>query len=444
MSKTPIVDFIKKYSKSNNVRAHMPGHKGKSVLGIEKYDITEVDGADVLYSASSIIKQSEDNTAKFFNTAKTLFSTEGSSLSIRAMLYLVKMYALSKEKCIKIVAARNVHKSFITAAGLLDIDVDFIGSSCDIISSGVTAEILNEYIKINAEKPTALYLTSPDYLGNITDILALATICKKNGILLLVDNAHGAYLNFLENNIHPIALGADLCCDSAHKTLPVLTGGGYLHISNKAPKFIKDNAENAMALFASTSPSYLILQSLDFANEYLSNYKQKLAKFISRIDDLKARIVASGFTLIGNEPLKITILAKEYGYKGTELAKILAKKGVIAEFYDSDYLTLMLTPSNSRRDLSRILKAFNSIEKREPIVNKAPGAIKAEKVCSISKALFSKTETLPISKCEGRVFADAAISCPPAIPILISGERIDKNSIELMKYYGIKKCKVIK
>ena len=272
----------------------------------------------------------------------------------------------------------------------------------------------------------------------------MATICKKNGILLLVDNAHGAYLNFLENNIHPISLGADLCCDSAHKTLPVLTGGGYLHISNKAPKFIKDNAENAMALFASTSPSYLILQSLDLANEYLKNYKQKLAKFISQIDALKAKLVASGFTLIGNEPLKITILAKEYGYKGTELAKILAKKGVIAEFYDSDYLTLMLTPSNSRRDLSRILKAFNSIEKREPIVNKAPCAIKTEKVCSISKALSSKTETLPISKCEGRVFADAAISCPPAIPILISGERIDKNSIELMKYYCIKKCKVIK
>ena len=117
----------------------------------------------------------------------------------------------------------------------------------------------------------------------------------------------------------------------------------------------------------------------------------------------------------------------------------MAKKGVIAEFYDSDYLSLMLTPSNSRRDLSRILKAFDSIEQREPIVNKAPEAIITEKVCSISEALFNKTETLPISKCEGRVFADAAISCPPAIPILISGERIDKNSIKLLKYYGIKK-----
>ncbi len=443
MNKTPIVDFVSKYSKQNIVRAHMPGHKGKGVLGVEKYDITEVFGADDLYSADGIIKVSQENISKLFNTAKTLYSTEGSSLSIRAMLSLVKMYAEDNGLNAKIVAARNVHKTFVTAAGILGLDIDFIYSGSNLFDSVLTADAFNQYLS-SKEKPTALYVTSPDYLGNITDIKSLATICKMNDILLLVDNAHGAYLNFLEKNIHPIALGADICCDSAHKTLPVITGGGYLHISKKAPKFIKDNAMNAMSLFASTSPSYLILASLDAANKYLETYKAKLSNFIKSVDLVKFKLKENGYVLIGDEPLKITVNAKIYGYKGTELAEIFSKSGIMVEFYDDDYLCLMLTPSNSGCDLSKILKTFLKIERKEPIKPTAPMLKPNRKACSIGKALFGKSEVLPVMKSLGRVFADSSISCPPAIPVIISGEVIDENAIELMKYYGIKKCKVLK
>ena len=113
----------------------------------------------------------------------------------------------------------------------------------------------------------AFYLTSPDYLGGMQDIAALSAVCDAHGVPLLVDNAHGAYLRFLPGGSrHPIDLGAAACCDSGHKTLPVLTGGAYLHLGPKAPVQEESTVRSALALFGSTSPSYLILQSLDACN----------------------------------------------------------------------------------------------------------------------------------------------------------------------------------
>ena len=120
---TPIIDFGKKYQEKNTLRLHMPGHKGKSFLGIEGFDITEIEGADVLYSANGIIEESQNNASALFHTAKTLYSCEGSSLSIRAMLYLA---LLSNRTSNTILAARNAHKVFMSAAALLDFKVECI------------------------------------------------------------------------------------------------------------------------------------------------------------------------------------------------------------------------------------------------------------------------------------------------------------------------------
>ena len=220
---TPIVDFVRNYADKKALRLHMPRHKGESFLGCESADITEIEGADVLYSPNGIIKQSEDNAAQIFGTSKTVYSTEGSSLSIRAMLYLVKIYGNTKNKKAFIAAGRNAHKTFVTAAALLDYKIDWLTADSDdtVISCNITPRILTEYLSKAEQKPLAVYVTSPDYLGNMLDIKGLAEVCRKYGVLLLVDNAHGAYLRFLAENLHPIALGADMCCDSAHKTLPV-------------------------------------------------------------------------------------------------------------------------------------------------------------------------------------------------------------------------------
>ena len=213
---TPICDFVRNYADSHQLRLHMPGHKGIGALGVEHLDITEIEGADVLYRAGGIIKASEANASGLFGTALTKYSTEGSSLSIRAMLYLATLYAKSRGQEARILAGRNAHHTFMTAAALLDLQVEWLYPEHwkSLVSCDISADFLDRVLD-TPDKPVAVYITSPDYLGNVADIAGLSEVCHKHGVLLLVDNAHGAYLNFLPENRHPIALGADICCDSA-------------------------------------------------------------------------------------------------------------------------------------------------------------------------------------------------------------------------------------
>lgn len=443
---TPIVDFVRNYAAKKALRLHMPGHKGNSVLGIEALDITEIEGADVLYNAKGIIKQSEDNAAKVFGSAKTVYSTEGSSLSIRAMLYLTKIYGNTKNKRPFIAAGRNAHKTFITAAALMDFEIDWLlPSDADtLISCNITPRFLEEYFKNSTEKPLAVYVTSPDYLGNTLDIAALSEVCKNYNSLLLVDNAHGAYLSFLPENLHPIAQGADMCCDSAHKTLPVLTGGAYLHISCDAPKLFLNQAENAMSVFASTSPSYLILQSLDMANKYLSDgYSERLCAFTEKTEQLKKELKEIGYKLYGNEPLKLTIAPKSFGYTGCELAEILEEKGIVCEFDDPDFVVMMLSCDMGEKGLTFLRNALSGIERKAEITTKPPRVKAYKKQMSLEKAIFSPNEELPVKECCGRTLATASVNCPPAIPIVVCGEEITAEAIECFEYYGIKSCSVV-
>ncbi len=443
--KTPICDFVNEYKNSGKLRLHMPGHKGKSFLGIESYDITEIDGADVLYNANGIIRESEENAAKLFGAAKTVYSAEGSSLSIRAMLCLAVLCAKANGKKPIIAAGRNAHRVFMTAAALLDFEIAWIfpEKNENIISCDISPEYLDAFL--SKENPVAVYITSPDYLGNVADIRGLSAVCKKHGVLLLVDNAHGAYLNFLPENMHPIALGADICCDSAHKTLPVLTGGAYLHISENAPDMIAEYAENAMSLFASTSPSYIIMQSLDAANKYISDgYPEKLENTVKAVGNLKKKLYNYGFELIGNEPLKLTLSPKAMGYTGEEIADILSENGIECEFSDPDFAVMMFTPEITNAEIGNIGNILLAVDKKEEITEKPPALSTPERAVTVREAVFSASEEIEISECKGRILSSAAISCPPAIPITVCGEIIDDNAIKCFEYYGIKKCRVVK
>ena len=442
---TPICDFVGAYSRRESVRLHMPGHKGNRFLGFEELDITEIDGADVLYNAHGIIEESQKNASELFGTARTLYSTEGSSLCIRAMVYMLTLLSKKQGKSPRILAGRNAHKAFMYAAALSDVDVEWLYPESDdgLVCCVISPERLDKRLSEMAELPVAVYITSPDYLGNVADVKGLSQVCRKHGVCLVVDNAHGAYLKFIENDVHPISLGADICCDSAHKTLPVLTGGAYLHISHRADRMLFDVADSAMSLFASTSPSYLILQSLDAANAYMSDgYGQRLAELSERVSALRARLSAGGYCLASDEPLKLTIKAKRYGYRGYELADLLSERGFVCEFYDEDAIVMMFTPEIGEAEINALGGVLLSIPKRAAIDAVPPPMPTPERAMTVREAMFSPSVELEVEKCEGRVLAAASVSCPPAIPIAVCGEIIARKVINSLLYYGITRCRV--
>ncbi len=436
--KTPIFDFARGYAASGVSRFHMPGHKGKDRLGCEHLDITEVAGADVLYAPDGIIAESEQNATALFGTAHSYYSAEGSTLAIKAMLAL----ALPQDGRRKtVLAARNAHKAFLYAAALLDFDIAWIyphsGAhfcTCPITAAQVEAACADR-------KPDAVYITSPDYLGQVTDVASVAAVCDQHGIPLLVDNAHGAYLKFLPEDRHPITLGAAMCCDSAHKTLPVLTGGAYLHISPKAAHFC-EAARERLSLFASTSPSYLILQSLDLCNAYLADgYSENLQSFIKKAERIRQKSARTGLEIAESEPLKLVLTQID----GNAAAQVLRKAGIEPEFADSDALVLMLTPENTDAELLRleaVLPALAACKKAAiaPLPALSPAPVRM----TVREAMLAPHEVLPIAQAVGRVCGAPAVSCPPAIPLAVCGEEITPQTVSIFRHFGITDIPVVK
>ena len=458
----PIHDFVTRYAAADLSRLHMPGHKGRGPLGCEALDITEIAGADELYEAEGVIAASEAETARLFGTAASFYGAEGSSQCIRAMLFLAMQAADAAARPL-LLAARNAHKALLYAAALLDFDIEWLwpgepgagGSLCACpVEPGQLADALARLAGAG-RRPFAVYLTSPDYLGGVQDVAALAPVCHGQGVPLLVDNAHGAYLRFLPGGSrHPIDLGADLCCDSAHKTLPVLTGGAYLHAGHGMLRPDPAAVREAMCLFGSTSPSYLILQSLDLcAGALAGDWPSRLAACVARLDGLKQDLSGLCPGLVRpSEPLKLVLDGAAVGCSGGALADLFRAHRVECEYADTRYLVLMFTPGNLPRDFDRV-RAAAARAVSCPGTDSAPGdlspavwpalARQARPACSIRAAVFAQQERIPARDAAGRVCALPTVACPPAIPIAVSGEEIGPAAVELFRYYGIETVSVI-
>ena len=437
---TPIRDFVARYAQSGAARLHMPGHKGRGPLGVEALDLTEIAGADALYEAEGIIAESESNASALFETRRTLYSTEGSSQCIRAMLHLALASARPSGARPVALAGRNAHRAFLTAAALCDFDVEWLwpeSGTSSVCACPVTAGGLTRALDGMANAPFCVYVTSPDYLGGQLDIAALADVCRARNIPLLVDNAHGAYLKFLPERAHPMELGADMCCDSAHKTLPVLTGGAYLHISRSADPRHAANAKQAMALFGSTSPSYLILQSLDCANAALaSDFPARLAECRIHLDALKARLTERGFDVLPSDPAKLTLRTD-----GIRVARRLREGSVECEFADAGHVVLMFSPDNFPEDFERVERALG-----DPVPFGAPAAplTPPPREMTIRRAMFAPSETVPVESAEGRICAAPTAACPPAVAIAVSGERITPEIVRALRENGIREIAVVR
>jgi len=442
---TPIYDYLAKYSESGFLRMHMPGHKGRSseniLSKVYPLDITEITDAGNLFENDGIISESEKNASRIFGTKATFYSVGGSTLCIQTML------ALMKYDHRNVIAVRNAHRSFLSACVLLDIDVSWVYPVYEdsIISGTVLLCDIEEKLKKTSN--ACLYITSPDYFGSMADIKSIAELCHRYNAVLVVDNAHGACLPFYKENMHPIALGADMCCDSAHKMLPALTGAAYLHIGNPV---YSSKVKEVMTMFASTSPSYLIMCSLDLCNVFLEDQiKQRLKSSEKYIACLKRSDALKRFKTeipeFYSEPLHFTINAYESGINGLKLAAMLRKRKIEYEYADNTHIIMLFSPLDDADVYNRLENVLDSIQFQPSEVSNLKINFPApEKYMTIREAAFSEYEEIPVEKSGGRVCAAVNIPCPPAIPIVVSGEIISDECISIMKRFGIEKIKTLK
>jgi len=443
----PLAEALDDLIRQNKARFHMPGHKGhmSGVLSeASVYDFTEIPGADDLYSPTGPILEMEKRFACCYSSGASLLSAGGSTLCIQTMLFFARRLGRG------IICSRNIHRSAVAAMGLLGMEPYWVcgniatsATGLDGIALPVTPEQIEEAI---AQNPYAssVYITSPDYYGQMADIGSISEVCHRNGKLLLVDNAHGAHLITFKGALHPMRLGADMCCDSLHKTLPALTGCSMLHLRDER---LYSDAKYAMSLFGSSSPSYLIMLSADKALGYLEERTDDYLKLASWISRLKALAFKRGLDIIDTmlcDPVKLSLGLPSAGFSRESFGAYLDRCGLTPEYMDNSVCVFMPTPFNTDEEFDRL---WNAIDRLAPIGCRSSScsvySLPRQRL-SISEAMNRPHIILPPEKSLGRTAARLVSICPPGTPILVPGEEINEESLSLIKSAGIDMVYVVK
>lgn len=431
----PLYRAVEQYAKSNTARLHMPGHKGRTDFGwlggVMPYDLTEIDETDNLYVSDGVIGRAQELAAKAFGAKATVFSAGGATLPIMASLLLAV-------KCGgKVYMDRACHISTVRAMALLDITPVWVYPERDEelgCASCMSAKALENACK--GGNARTVFLTSPNYYGKIADYSAIMAVAEKYGLTVIVDNSHGTHLKFDEGKKHPLEHGAHLVIDSAHKTLPVLTGGAYFH-SNV---FTKEQMLDAMAVFGSTSPSYPIMASLDYARAYMENEgKKRMKQARETLNELRKRlwdmdiIVSDGKN---DDFFRFSMNFSSWGVTGREIYDKIYKDGVVCEMADENSVVALMPLWRDDELYSRLV---NALERARPAVKAAKKVqdtlplTRPEACISVRQALFSEKESVAVADCEGRVAAELKAPYPPGIPVIMPGERIDGETAKILK-----------
>ena len=416
---------INNYAGNNPVRFHMPGHKGV----FDPLDLTELFFTDNLYSPDEnlrIISDLETRVTQVFfarSDIKSSISCGGATLGIQAALLAalrvnnIRINNINDKKYI--ICARDCHVSFINALALLDIEPLWVyGNFCGVFKRHANKNII------------AAFITAPDYYGSLRDVRETSQICKKYNAPLIVDNSHGSHLAFYKGGgFHPINCGADISVDSVHKTLPALTGGAVIHAR---PEY---NIREALKIFASTSPSFLILQSIEKMLDFLeSDGTAEHSRLLQDITGLKNN--APEFFLENYksaDPFRIILNCADFGEK---LYYFLFGHNITCEFYEKDRVILIPSIFNKPSDfkvLADALQTFALENKimREPV--KIYNFAKPERALSLSDAVKSPRELVKTSACTGRICAESIFAYPPGVPVILPGETIDAETIKIIK-----------
>ena len=414
---------------------HMPGHKRQKIWtrGLYDLDITEISGADDLHEPSGIIKEAQIKASRLFSTISTIFLTGGSTCGV-----LSAISALC-EKGANIVIARNCHKSVLNACAINDLNVEYVLPAVKP-RLGIYGEVLPAEVDAAMKKSgaKAVVITSPTYEGVISDIKTISAVVHKNGGILIVDSAHGAHLGF--HNYFPKSartLGADIVIESAHKTLPCLTGAALLHICSHRVSF--SEIQKNLAIFETSSPPYPILCSIDRVlteisqQDLFSPYVARLERFYEQAKALKHLQL---FETADFDKGKIVISTQKANISGFELKdRLLADYKIELEMAMPLYAIGMTSIADSGEGFERLITALLDIDstleaRKEPCLLYPPKPVLAQDNLADESAL----ETLPLAEAVGRVSAEHLWAYPPGSPIIAPREVITEELAEYISF----------
>lgn len=455
-----LYQYLKEYSKEI-YPMHMPGHKRNfSIVGetpLKEIDVTEVEGTDDLHDPEGIILKSMEKTAELYESYFCRYVVNGSTCGILSAIYAFT------ERGDRVLVARNCHKSVYNAiniCGLLPVYVtpeyDDEFSINGSISPALVEKALNEYPDIKL-----CVLTSPTYEGVVSNISAISKILHEKNIPLAVDEAHGAHLGFSE--YFPkgaIKSGADCVIHSTHKTLPCLTQTAAVHIckslwEGEELQEACQKLTEALGIFETSSPSYVLMSSIDQCMNYLSensakafeSYKNMLKDFSEKAKDLKhIKILCKGNDRKENHKSfydfdsgKLVISLKNTNLNGAEFEKILREKYKIqTEMTSLNYCVAMTSFCDSEKGFEMLFNALSHIDQEYGAENifineNTMGGKIIEPPVSIYEAQKCQKEYVSLEEAEGKICGEYVFAYPPGIPIFAPGELITKELTEEIK-----------
>lgn len=377
MANGKLYEKLIEYSKNGKYPLHMPGHKRTTKLlnGVDPFeiDITEIEGFDDLHEPTGIIKQAMDEAATFWQTDKTWFVVNGSTCGILSAIHAVT------EIGDHIIAGSNCHSSVMNAAKIRNLKVTEIEPTPIKefgIDGGYNTEKLKELLSNNKDVK-AVVLTSPTYEGIISDIEKLAEITHNHDAVLIVDEAHGAHLGISKQWPKPAyKCGADIVIESAHKTLPALTQSSFLHMMNGRVDEAK--LKEALDLYETTSPSYVLLASMDYAMKMVEEEGLSRAeRLLITLDQIRSDVNEQGEFVVPTsaiegkndvyrlEPSKLLIKSKNGSISGEALAaKLRNEYNYEVEKVGKDYVLCMTSLNDDISQLEKIVDAINKINEK--------------------------------------------------------------------------------
>ena len=428
----PLYNALCALAQEDALRMHMPGHKGKAMapeFSAAAIDYTEIPPTGNLYTGEGSIAEAEALAARAWGAEKAYFLTGGSTQGVLSGLSLCAAPGST------ILLDRNTHKSFFSAMALLDLH--------PVYFSDLTAEHVEALLREHDSVETVC-ITSPTYYGVVADVDAIAAVCKAHGVKLLVDEAHGAHFPFVERGKCAAGRGATVSVSSAHKTLPAMGGSALLFTDGS---FSDAAVREKTALFGTSSPSYVLMASIDWARAYLegaggTEYRRCARQVADLRDEINERGVFHALTEsdgLSLDPTRLTVHTACAGLNGKRAGEILEQQyNIWPEMDNRDCVVCILTCSDTGADIARLSAALKELEQfaeGAPLPSCPPPPV-PEVCCSIRSAVFVQRQRLPLRQAAGRISAVPIAPYPPGVPVVAPGEKITEEILSYLESIG--------